>query len=243
MKYKSVLEQVSTQQIIAVFDLISDIIFWVKDESGYVVHCNREFIEHVGCRSLHQVVGRSDMDFSPSYLAKNYIRDDKRVMSGETITDRLELNIGKTGELVWFTTSKRPLKSANGEIIGTYGVARDLKETVKTLSRMDKLKRPVEYIKNNYSQPIAVEDLAEVASLSVSALERRFKKYLDKTPMQFVREVRLENSRRMLVETQSPISEIAYRVGFTSHSYFSRHFKGMFGQLPANYRSEVQSNI
>ncbi|WP_444895070.1 helix-turn-helix domain-containing protein [Microbulbifer sp. SSSA005] len=243
MKSESILEMVSTQQIIAVFDLISDIIFWVKDDSGYVVHCNREFIEHVGCKSLNQVVGRSDMDFSPSYLAKNYMRDDQRVMEGETITDRLELNIGKSGELVWFTTSKRPLKNSTGKIIGTYGVARDLNETVKTLSRMDKLKKPVEYIKNNYSQPITVEQLAEVASLSVSALERRFKKYLEKTPMQFVREVRLENSRRMLVDTQRPISEIAYRVGFPSHSYFSRHFKTMFGQLPAIYREEVQSQL
>lgn len=225
------------------FDLLSDVIFWIKDEAGRVIHCNQEFVEHVGRKSINQVLGHSDLDFSPLYLAKNFMLDDQRVMAGETITERLELNIDKSGDLVWFTTSKRPLKNSNGEIIGTYGVARNLKETVKTLSGMEKIKKPVEYIRANYSKAITVEELAEVANLSVSALERRFKKYLKKTPMQSIREIRLENSRRMLVETQMPISEIAYLSGFASHSYFSRHFRKMFGQLPADYREEIQSKL
>ncbi|WP_323847138.1 AraC family transcriptional regulator [Microbulbifer magnicolonia] len=243
MKYESILSQISTQQIISMFDLLSDVIFWIKDEAGRVIHCNQEFVEHVGRKSISQVLGHSDLDFSPSYLAKNFMLDDQRVMAGELITDRLELNIGKSGDLAWFTTSKRPLKNSNEEIIGTYGIARNLKETVKTLSGMEKIRRPVEFIKNNYSQAITIEQLAEVANLSVSALERRFQKYLKKTPMQFVREIRLENSRRMLVETQMPISEIAYQSGFSSHSYFSRHFGKMFGQLPASYREEIQEKL
>ncbi|MDP5210767.1 helix-turn-helix domain-containing protein [Microbulbifer sp. 2205BS26-8] len=240
MKYESIIAQITTQQIIAMFDLLSDLIFWIKDDTGRVIHCNQEFVRHVGRKSIGQVLGHSDLDFSPTYLARNFMMDDQRVMAGEIITERLELNIGRSGELAWFTTSKRPLKNAQGEIIGTYGVARNLKKTVKTLSGMEKIKKPVEYIKNNYVRNITIEELAEVASLSVSALERRFKKYLKKTPMQFLREIRLENSRRMLVETQMPVSEIAYSSGFASHSYFSRHFKAMFGFLPANYRAEVQ---
>lgn len=243
MKYKSILAQISTQQLISMFDLLSDVIFWIKDEFGCVIHCNQAFVEHVGRASLSQVVGRSDLDFSPSYLAKNFMLDDQRVMSGEIINERLELNIGKSGDLAWFSTSKRPLQNADGEIVGTYGIARNLNETVKTLSGMEKIKKPVEYVKNNYGQTITIEDLANVANLSVSALERRFKKYLKKTPMQFVREIRLENSRRMLVETQMPISEIAHLTGFPSHSYFSRHFKQMFGQLPAIYREEIRENL
>lgn len=243
MKQDSILQQISTQQIISMFDLLSDIIFWIKDRNFRIAHCNQEFVKHVGRKNLNQVIGYSDIDFSPPYLAKNFMLDDKRVMEGEIITERLELNLDKSGELSWFLTSKRPLKNTKGAIIGTYGIARNLKETVKALSGFEKIRKPVEFIKANYAKPISIHELSGVASLSVSALERRFKKELKKTPMQFLREIRLENARRMLVETKISISEIAFLNGFPSHSYFSRHFKKMFGELPSDYREEIQKHL
>ena len=85
-----------------------------------------------------------------------------------------------------------------------------------------------------------IEDLAEVAHLSVSALERRFKRYLTKTPKQFINEIRLENARRLLVETNIPISQVGEETGFSEHSYFSKQFRLFFGELPSEFRSNYR---
>jgi len=238
MHSDSLLNKVSVKQVLAMFDMLPDIIFWIKDIESRVVYANQMFVEHLGYGNLEQVLGKSDSDLSPVHIAKQFIADDQKVMSGETVTDRLEMNIDKSGELAWFSTSKRPLIDENYVIIGSYGVTRHLQKTVKTLSGIDELKVPVQYIRDNFHIELSIEKLAQVAHLSVSALERRFKKYLAKTPKQFIRQIRLDNARRLLVETKLPIAQIAYQSGFSDHSYFSRHFKLMFDELPSELRRQ-----
>jgi transcriptional regulator GlxA family with amidase domain len=67
----------------------------------------------------------------------------------------------------------------------------------------------------------------------VSALERRFKKHLKKTPHQYINEVRLDNARRLLRETDKPIGTIALETGFADHSHFTRAFTRRFGTAPS----------
>ncbi len=242
MKANTLLNKVSVQQVLTMFDMLPDIIFWIKDNQSRIVYANQIFVEHLGYVSLEQVLGKSDADLSPNHIAKQFIADDKKVMLGETVTDRLEMNINKAGELAWFSTSKRPLFDEHKVIIGSYGFTRHLQKTVKTLSGIDELKIPVQYIRKNFHKEISIEKLAQVAHLSISALERRFKKYLAKTPKQFIRQIRLENARRLLIETQLPIAQIAYQSGFSDHSYFSKHFKLMFAELPSQFRLQSLSS-
>lgn len=239
MNRDNFLKQICVTQVLSMFDMLPDIIFWVKDQDSKVIHGNQMFIEHLGCKSLDQVLGKSDADFVPKHIAKQFIVDDLKVMAGDTVTDRFEMNMNQKGEFSWFSTSKRPLLNENNQIIGSYGITRALHKTVKMLSGIDELKIPVEYVRKNYHQELSVEKLAEIAHLSVSALERRFKKHIAKTPKQFIRQVRLENARRMLIETKLPIAEVAYRAGFSDHSYFSRHFKIMFNELPFELRKTL----
>lgn len=204
------------------------------------MHANTLFIEHIGLRSLEQAIGLSDYDFTSRALAKQYVEDDKRVLRGQLVTDRLEMNALENGEVAWFTTSKRPLKNRGGEIIGSYGITRHLEKTSIALTGVVALKAPVEYIRKHYMRPIRLQDLAHVSHLSVSALERRFKKHLSKTPKQYITDVRLEYARRLLVETTLPIALIAEQSGFVDASYFSRRFKRKFALLPSAFRSEHQ---
>ncbi len=241
MKPDTFLSQVSVQQVLTMFDMLPDIIFWIKDTQSCVVYANQMFVEHLGYTHLEQVLGKSDGDLSPNHIAKQFIADDKKVMRGEIVTDRLEMNINKAGELAWFSTSKRPLFDEHKVIIGSYGVTRHLQKTVKTLSGIDELKIPVQYIRENFHKELSIEKLAQVAHLSISALERRFKKYLAKTPKQFIRQIRLDNARRLLVETKLPIAQVADQSGFSDHSYFSKHFKLMFGELPSELRLQSLS--
>jgi len=227
------------EQILQMFDLLPNTIFWIKDEHSQIVYANNKFVEHLGLHTLQQILGKSDMDFFPPHIGKQFISDDKSVMNGQVITDRLELNMLKTGDFAWFSTSKRPLFDQNNIIVGTYGFTQLMNKTSQVLSSIDAIKAPVEYVRENFHKDICVKELANTAFLSVSALERRFKKYLSKTPKQFINEIRLENARRMLIETKLPIVEIAYRCGFSEHSYFSRQFKTLFGTLPSQLRDNL----
>jgi len=235
------LEKLSSMQLLRGYDLLPDILFWVKDTNSRVVHANQCFLDHIGIESLEKVIGLTDFDFAPEHIAKQFIEDDKWVIKGRTVTDRLEMNIVGSGEIFWFVTSKRPLYDEHGEIIGSYGTSRNLEKTSISMSGMHALKIPVAYINAHYMQKITLPELAKVSFLSVSALERRFKKYLRKTPKQHISDVRLENARRMLVESNSSIAVIAEKSGFPNPSYFSRRFQIKFGELPSVFRENYQT--
>lgn len=236
------INQFSVKQIIEMFDLMSDVLFWVKDENNCFVYANKYFLKHLGVTSLVQIIGLNDFDFSNAHMAKQYNVDDQKVMHGEVVNNRLEMNHTKSGDIAWFTTSKRPLFNEQGKPIGSYGITRHLEKTSLALAGMDALKEPVAYVRKNYMQNICLTELAEVTHLSISALERRFKKYLGKTPKQFINEVRLENARRLLIETNFAIATIANDTGFADHSYFSRQFQKLFDQSPSVFRQEHCSN-
>ncbi len=220
------------------YDLLPDVMFWVKNTQGRLIHVNRGFLEHVGAQSLEQVVGHTDYDFSPAYIAKQFVEDDKRVLAGQLVTDRLEMNIDEKGKLAWFTTSKRPLLGPDGSIVGSFGISRHLEKMSVALIGVEALKVPMTYIRENFADEITLPDLAKESHLSISALERRFKKHLSRTPLQYLTDVRLENARRLLVETTLPVSDVGYESGFNDASYFARRFKRKFSSLPSEFRAQ-----
>ena len=240
MEVQGIINKAGVNQLIAAFDLLPDILFWVKDSDSRILYANQHFIEHQGYKSLEQILLKTDFDFSSKHLAFQYVNDDKRVMNGYVVIDRLELNQTSNGELAWFSTSKKAILTDDGQILGTYGVTRHLQKTSKALSHVRAIEGPVNYIREHYHRNICIEELAELAHLSVSALERRFKKHLAKTPNQFINEIRLENARKLLVETRLPISQIAYQCGFSEPSYFSKQFRRLFGEIPSQMRDQIE---
>lgn len=228
----------SEKQLLDMYDLLPDVMFWVKNELGQLVHVNRGFLEHVGAHSLEQVLGHTDYDFSPGYIAKQFVEDDRRVLAGQLVTDRLEMNVDERGELAWFTTSKRPLLDESGVIIGSYGISRHLEKMSVALLGVEALKIPVTYIRNHFADDVTLPMLAKEAHLSISALERRFKKHLSRTPLQYLTDVRLENARRLLVETNLPLADVGFECGFKDASYFARRFKRKFSSLPSEFRAQ-----
>jgi AraC-like DNA-binding protein len=241
-KFDNFVNQMGVEQLIRMFDLLPDVLFWLKDSDHYFIHANQAFIEHKGVKGIEKVIGKTDYDFSPAHIAKQFIRDDEKVLAGKSVTERLEMNMTQSGDTAWYTTSKRPITNEHGHIIGTYGITRHLEKQAKALSNVEAVKEPVDYIRQNFKHPFTIEELAEVAYLSVSALERRFKKYLAKTPKQFINEVRLENARKLLIETNMPIYQVGDETGFSDHSYFSKQFRLFFGELPSDFRRNYYKN-
>ncbi|GAC16603.1 AraC family transcriptional regulator [Aliiglaciecola lipolytica E3] len=234
--------ELEIKQLVDVFELTPDILFWIKDRDSRLVYANNAYLEHSGFHQKSQVYGKTDKELFAPHLALQYITDDRKLLQGELITSRLEMNISKNGELGWFSTSKRPLRNKNAEIIGSYGITRHFQKSSQALANFESIRVPLEFIRNNYHRAISLNELAELSHLSVSALERRFKKQLAKTPARIINEVRLENARIMLVETDAPISEVAYKCGFSDHSYFTKQFKQFFGFHPSKMRDQIKAN-
>ena len=59
-----------------------------------------------------------------------------------------------------------------------------------------------------------------------------------RSPVEFIRIIRLKRAAQMLRESQLNVSEIAYSVGFNNPKYFSRYFKDEFGLLPSDYKNQ-----
>ena len=97
----------------------------------------------------------------------------------------------------------------------------------------------VDYVDRNMSRAdLSVEELAAELNMSRVHLYKRIKQLTGKTPIEFLRVLRLKRSAQLLRESQLNISEIAYRCGFNNPKYFSRYFKEEFGVLPSAYQEK-----
>ncbi len=87
---------------------------------------------------------------------------------------------------------------------------------------------------------LTVETLANKMNLSVSAIERRFKKHLLQTPRQYITEVRLNHAHELLLKTNKAISTIAQETGFSDNSHLTRCFIQRFAITPRQARINFQ---
>jgi AraC-like DNA-binding protein len=95
-----------------------------------------------------------------------------------------------------------------------------------------KIRDVIEHIIHHYDAPLRIQDLAERANMSVSSFHRHFKEVTAMSPIQFQKQLRLQEARRLLLAESSDAGEVAFRVGYESPSQFSREYSRMFGFPP-----------
>lgn len=102
------------------------------------------------------------------------------------------------------------------------------------------VEQAVAYVEQNMQRTeLSVEELATELGMSRVHLYKRLKQITGKTPIEFIRVIRLKRAAQLLRESQLNISEIAYRCGFNNPKYFSRYFKEEFGVLPSVYQDKT----
>lgn len=101
-------------------------------------------------------------------------------------------------------------------------------------------KRMIVYIKANYARDIKARDIADSAEISETLCGRLFKSYLGQTPLQYLNAYRLESSRRMLLNSEQKIMDIAAQCGFHHISYFGKLFERAYGCSPLIYRKNYR---
>ena len=222
-------------------DHLPDVQYWIKDRKGRYVHVNRGFLDNYALDDVTQVLGKTDYDIAPPYLADAWIKDDQKVLDGHELINHIELVGHVDRSAGWFMTTKLPVRSRNGDVLGTTGITVAMKGPSERLWPYAELDTVVRYIGEQIDRPISVPELAELASLSVSALERKFKKHLRVTPMQYIKQLRIRFASQALVQTNLSINEIAHRYGFCDHSYMSKEFRRAVGMTPREYRQQRAS--
>ena len=102
-----------------------------------------------------------------------------------------------------------------------------------------RLRRAIEFMHDNFGRELGVEEIASAAYLSEYHFARLFKQITGVTPHVYLANLRLEKARRLLLETQLAISEIAATVGYQSQSHFTKMFRSVTGLTPRAYRDAV----
>lgn len=96
------------------------------------------------------------------------------------------------------------------------------------------------FISQNCHLDIRVNELAQQHGISKSTLEKNFKKFIGKTPKEYLQTVRLSTASRLLKESNYSVSQIFSMTGYTSASYFIRTFKKRFSMTPTAYRDSLK---
>ena len=112
-----------------------------------------------------------------------------------------------------------------------------------TITPLDEklIKKAILYVENNISRSeLSVEELSRELGMSRVHLYKKLIHITGKSPVEFIRTLRLKRAAQLLRESQMNISEIAYEVGFNNPKYFSKYFKDEFGMLPSAYMAEMK---
>ena len=106
-----------------------------------------------------------------------------------------------------------------------------------------KLRRAVEYIGDRLGEELKVAEIAEEVSMSPYHFTRLFKQATGLAPHQYIMLERIERAKRLLVETELPIAQVALETGFQSQSRFTTLFRQMIGTTPRAYRGQHTSFV
>ena len=104
------------------------------------------------------------------------------------------------------------------------------------------LEKLMEYLEKNLSvTDIAVEDLCSVSGFNYFLLNKKLKTLIGLSPLEFIREFRIQRAAKLISEENISMKEIAYMVGFSDSRYFSKCFKKKYGVTPSEYKSNIQN--
>jgi AraC-like DNA-binding protein len=112
----------------------------------------------------------------------------------------------------------------------------ELGQRLRALCEVDgpsqRVARAIELLKARYTEPLRIEDLATAAHMSASSLHQRFRAATATTPLQFQKQLRLQEARRLMLVEGIEAASAGHRVGYESASQFSREYRRLFGAPP-----------
>lgn len=225
-------------------DFVGDVLAWVKDRDGRYQWVNRAFLinfamenrQESGSTGPDALIGKTDYDLSPAFLADQFRLDDDYVLAGNRIVDRIELVGQPDGLTVWNLTNKIPLMDSDGLIVGTAGLTRTLDSVRDGQAPSSEFGPVLAHLRDHFHTTVTNRQLAKLSHMSVRAFERKFQACFHLTPQKYLRKLRMRMASRALVHGRQSMAQVAIGCGFSDQSHFTREFRRHFGRTPREYR-------
>ncbi|WP_327674679.1 AraC family transcriptional regulator [Kitasatospora sp. NBC_00458] len=108
-------------------------------------------------------------------------------------------------------------------------------------SGLSHVSRAVRWIREHYAEPFRVEDVARLSGMSVSAFYRNFQAVTAMSPIQFQKQIRLQEARLLLATHPGDVTGVGHRVGYDNPSQFSREYRRQFGEPPSRDAARLRT--
>lgn len=116
-----------------------------------------------------------------------------------------------------------------------------LRQLVNSDSRMGQVSKAIQHIQNTYRAPFDKQALLDIACMSATTFFQHFKAVTRMTPLQYQKQLRLQEARRLLLLSESDVTRIGYDVGYDSPSQFTREYSRQFGLPPSKDSQKLRS--
>ncbi|MEM6472064.1 MAG: PAS domain-containing protein [Planctomycetota bacterium] len=164
---------------------------YFKDIDSRFIRLSRSCANKLGLADPREAIGKSDADFFDASHAKASLSDERRIIeTGEMIQSKIEHEQYPDQEDTWCSTTKGPLRDQDGQIVGTYGISRDVSKRIKAETELAHERDLLKTIINNVPDLIYVKDsagrfvLANNAVLELLGLDSQ-DQMIDKTDYDF----------------------------------------------------------
>jgi AraC-like DNA-binding protein len=131
-------------------------------------------------------------------------------------------------EILW-----RLLTGPHGAVLRQIGLAD---------SGLAHVNRSINWIRDNYAEPMRIAELARLTGMSESAFHRHFRAVTTMSPLQFQKRIRLQQARSLLVARPGDVAGVGHAVGYDSPTQFNREYRRMFGTPPGRDAARLRTD-
>ena len=107
----------------------------------------------------------------------------------------------------------------------------------------ERISRAIGHLREHFDEPLKIDDIARQFGMSVSGFHHHFKSVTAMSPLQFQKQIRLQEARRLMLGDDLDAASAAFRVGYEDPSYFSRDYKKLFGSPPQRDIVSLRSRL
>lgn len=229
----------SSSNFLRLFDTLEGISFFAKDHKFRLIFANPHFYRRLGLKSEKELLGKDDFELFPEPLAKKFRKDDEWIIAkSKPMNGLIELFLNLQGIPAWYLTNKFPILNNEGQPVGVMGTVQRYDKDSLSLTRDKKMESIIEQLRSSTTKAPNINRLAKKNGMSHRQLNRRFKEATGLTPQQFMVRSRIEKACETLRESEAPISQIAYELGFCDQSAFTAQFRKRMTLTPKKYREQ-----
>jgi AraC-like DNA-binding protein len=106
-----------------------------------------------------------------------------------------------------------------------------------------RISRAIGHLRENYARPLRIDDIARELGMSVSGFHHHFKSVTAMSPLQYQKQIRLQEARRLMLGEDLDAASAGFRVGYEDPSYFSRDYKKQFGAPPQRDIARLREGV